>query len=118
MIGEHLQVLFLKCSLAMVFQLAVDICRHCIHFGGTYCERAVAVLPMKLQTRALFFIDVFAGVRLNLSHKISNRDFSGNAKEQMSMVIEASNPQGMSLQIAGDPSHVTPDTIPEIIFTQ
>ena len=64
MIGEHLQVLFLKCSLAMVLQLAVDICRHCIHFGGTYRERAVAVLPMKLQTRALFFIDVFAGVRL------------------------------------------------------
>ncbi len=72
---------------------------------------------MKPRTRALYFIDVFARVRLELSHKIGNCDFTGNAKEQMSMVIVASNPNGMALQIAGDPSHVAPDTIPEIIFT-
>ena len=118
MIGEHFQVLFLKSSLAMVFQLAVDVRQHGIHFGATYGERAVAVLPMKLETRVPCFIDVLAGVRFKLSHKIGNGDFSGNAKEQMSMVIVASNPQSMALQIAGDPSHVTPNTVPEIVLTQ
>ena len=92
MIGEHLKVLILKRSRAMVFQLTVNISQHGIHFGTTYGERAVAILPMKLQTRALFSIDVLAGVRFKLSHKISNGDFSGDANEQVSVVIVASNP--------------------------
>ena len=69
MIGEHLQVLLLKCSRAMVFQLAVDICQHSLHFGATYGKCAIAVLPMELKARSSFFINVLAGVRLKLANK-------------------------------------------------
>jgi len=40
---------------------------------------------------------VLAGVRLKLSHEIGNGDFCRNAKEQVSMVMVASNPQSMAL---------------------
>ena len=87
------------------FQLAVGISHHGIHFGATYGERTLAVLPMKLQTRSLSSIDVLTGVRLKLSHNIGNGDLGENANEQVSMVIAASNSQSLALEIAGDPSH-------------
>ena len=72
MVREHLQVLFLKASLAMVLHLIIDVSQHCIGFGPTDGECAVAVLPMKLKRTLFSIIDMFARIRLQLAYKIGD----------------------------------------------
>ena len=63
--------------LALVANIAFDLCDD----GFIDGKRAVTILPMELQCRVSFFIDVLARTRFQLPDKIGDRDFGGNAKQ-------------------------------------
>ena len=81
MVREHLQVLILKTLLVVMFHLLFDVINHGIHLRTANRKCAVAILPMKWSTPSLLVVDMLACTCLELSHEISDGDFSWNAEQ-------------------------------------
>ena len=82
-----------------MLHLVFDIARDLVFIGWAYGESAVAILPAKLLLTTSKFIDVLACVGFHPSNKVSDRTLGWNSNPEVSVVMKATNFQGMPIQI-------------------
>jgi hypothetical protein len=106
---QHRQILIFEGLSLMMLHLSFDVSMHSIFGREANCEGSEAILPSKLADQTTGFIDMFAGICLELSYKLGDCDLGWNSNKQVSMIIEAANLDRESVQVLSGSSHVRED---------
>jgi len=104
---QHGQELRLEIPFAMMFSLLDDVCGGCFNLGASNGECAVALLPGEVRQGAVL-VHPMGRRTLDLAHGRCYRHRGRQREQEMRMVVHATNFEGLYLESACDPSHVSP----------
>jgi hypothetical protein len=91
----------LKCHLAMMRFLHIDITNQCIQIRRSNRKRTISALPCELFQRRRLSLEPLRR-RLQFFHQLSHIRRAGQADGKMNVIGNSSNPEAFAFGIAGD----------------